>query len=249
MSTPRPVQILFVSVVILSCSFAAAGSTDSLETQAAEVLRAAGIQGGLIVHVGCGDGRLTAALRADDGYLVHGLDVEAANVERARDNVKSLGLYGPVSVARFDGKRLPYVDNLVNLLVAEDLGHVSMDEVMRVLCPNGVAYVKKGDGWDRTVKTWPKEIDEWTHYLHDSSNNAVADDTIVGPPKGLQWTCGPEYARSHEHFGSVSAMVSSGGRVFYIIDEGPISSVFLAPRWKLVARDAFSGVLLWEQPI
>jgi outer membrane protein assembly factor BamB len=44
-------------------------------------------------------------------------------------------------------------------------------------------------------------------------------------------------------------MVSSGGRVFYIIDEGPISSVFLAPRWKLAARDAFSGVLLWQQPI
>ncbi|UCF17423.1 MAG: PQQ-binding-like beta-propeller repeat protein, partial [Phycisphaerales bacterium] len=59
----------------------------------------------------------------------------------------------------------------------------------------------------------------------------------------------PQYARSHEHFGSVSAMVSSDGRVFYIIDEGPISSVFLPPKWKLVARDAFSGVLLWQRPI
>jgi outer membrane protein assembly factor BamB len=249
MSMPRRVRILFVLIALLPCTLRAAEPEESLQTQAIQILRAAGIRGGLVVHVGCGDGRLTAALRAGDSYLVQGLDTEAENVERAREKIKSFGAYGPVSVARFDGKRLPYVDNLVNLLVAEDLGNVSVDEVMRVLCPNGVAYIKEGGRWDRTVKTWPKEIDEWTHYLHDSSNNAVADDTVVGPPKGLQWTCGPEYARSHEHFGSVSAMVSSGGRVFYVIDEGPISSVFLAPRWKLVARDAFSGVLLWQQPI
>ncbi|MHC4508183.1 MAG: outer membrane protein assembly factor BamB family protein [Planctomycetota bacterium] len=219
------------------------------EQRAGRILDATGIKGGLIVHIGCGDGKLTAALRANNGYLVHALDTRAENVEKARENVKSLGIYGPVSVDRFDGKRLPYIDNLVNLVVAEDLGDVPMKEVMRALCPNGVAYIK-GDGkWEKTIKARPKEIDEWTHYLHDASNNAVAYDTIVSPPKGLQWTCGPEYARSHEHFGSVSAMVTSGGRVFYIIDEGPISSVFLGPKWKLVARDAFSGVLLWQQPI
>ena len=72
---------------------------------------------------------------------------------------------------------------------------------------------------------------------------------MVEPPKGLRWTCGPAYARSHEHFSSMSAMVTAGGRIFYIIDEGPISSVYLPPQWKLVARDAFSGVLLWERPI
>ncbi|NOX54086.1 MAG: hypothetical protein GXP27_06530 [Planctomycetes bacterium] len=44
-------------------------------------------------------------------------------------------------------------------------------------------------------------------------------------------------------------MVTAGGRLLYIIDEGPISSVYLPPQWKLVARDAFSGVLLWERPI
>jgi len=44
-------------------------------------------------------------------------------------------------------------------------------------------------------------------------------------------------------------MVTAGGRILYIIDEGPISSVYLPPQWKLVARDAFSGVLLWKRPI
>ena len=63
---------------------------------------------------------LTAALRTSDSYLVHGLDASVENVEQARKHVQSLGLYGSVTVDRFDGKRLPYVNNLVNLVVAED---------------------------------------------------------------------------------------------------------------------------------
>jgi len=44
-------------------------------------------------------------------------------------------------------------------------------------------------------------------------------------------------------------MVTADGRIFTVIDEGPISSAFLPPQWRLVARDAFSGVLLWKRPI
>lgn len=249
MSAMRRFAALVASFVLVCGAAWAAEPEQAYRRQAEQILRATGIQGGLIVHIGCGDGKVTAALRAGDAYLVHGLDADAGSVEKARTNIRSLGIYGAVSVSRFDGKQLPYIDNLVNLLVTEDLGEVAMGEVMRVLCPAGVAYIKTDGTWKKAVKARPGEIDEWTHYLYNPSNNAVADDTIVGPPKGLQWTCGPEYARSHEHFGSVSAMVSSGGRIFYIIDEGPISSVFLAPKWRLVARDAFSGVLLWQQPI
>ncbi|MHC4693959.1 MAG: class I SAM-dependent methyltransferase, partial [Planctomycetota bacterium] len=223
MKNSKLTLITFICLFVISCIAieTRAGVSDQEKT-AKKILDATGIQGGFIVHVGCGDGKLTAALRADDSYLVHGLDKDAKSVEQARRFIQSLGLYGKVSVEQCKGGRLPYVDNLVNLLVSEDLGDISMDEVMRVLCPNGVAYIKKGRNFRKIVKKRPKELDDWTHYLHDASNNAVSLDTIVAPPRGLQWTCGPEYARSHEHFGSVSAMVTSGGRVFYIIDEGPI---------------------------
>ena len=120
---------------------------------------------------------------------------------------------------------------------------------MRVLAPNGVAYIRKGNTWTKTVKPRPKEIDEWTHYLHDATNNAVAKDTVVAPPHHIQWVGGPEWARSHDHLASVSAVVSSGGRIFYIVDEGPIASVALLAKWFLVARDAFNGVTLWRRPI
>ena len=107
---------------------------------AKDILKATGVKGGLVVHLGCGDGKLTAQLRANDSTIVHGLDTSAANIAKARKHVHSLGLYGPVSVAAWDGRSLPYADNLVNLLVAENLGKTGMDEVMRVLVPNGVVY-------------------------------------------------------------------------------------------------------------
>ena len=232
-------------IVLSVAAVWAVGVAGAQAKSAREIVDTAGVKGGLVVHVGCGDGKRTVALRAGDSCLVHGLDSDAGQVAMAREHIRSLGLYGKVSADTFDGKRLPHVDNLVNLLVAEDLGQVSMDEVTRVLAPLGVACV----GGKKIVKPWPKEIDEWTHFLHGADNNAVARDTLVGPPKRYQWISGPRWARSHDHLSSLSAMVSAKGRLFSIIDEAPAASVAFAPEWQLVARDAFSGVLLWKRAI
>ena len=244
--------ILCVLVGFVPTAVGGAPDTSPRETGRAwaqSVLEATGVEGGLIVHLGCGDGVLTAALRANDRYVVHGLDTDPAHVERTRRHVKSLGVYGPVSADTFDGRRLPYVDNLVNLLVSEDLGDVAMAEVVRVLVPRGVAYVKSQGGWQKTVKPWPDEIDEWTHWLHGADGNAVADDRTVGPPRHAQWIAEPRWQRHHELSPSLDAMVSAEGRLFAIINEAPIGVDGLPDRWTLVARDAFNGVLLWKRPI
>jgi len=213
--------------------------------EARQILQAAGVTGGLVVHLGCGDGRLTAALRASEAYTVHGLARDAATVAKARATVRQKGLYGPVSVDRLAGSCLPYVDNLVTLLVADDLAGVPVAEVMRVLSPSGVAVV----GGKKTVKPRPEAIDDWTHYLHDASNNAVARDTVVGPPRRLQWQSGPKWTRHHDHMSSLSAMVSDGRRLFYILDEGSPASLYLPSHWALIARDAFNGKRLWSRPL
>ena len=217
--------------------------TGQAADRAEDILAATGLNGGLIVHLGCGDGQLTGALLAKESLLVHGLDADAAIVAEARQHIRELGLYGKVSIDQFDGKRLPYVDNLVNLLVAGELGEVSMDEVMRVLAPLGVAYV----GGEKTVKPRPADIDDWTHALYDAGGNAVSKDRVVGPPRRLQWTAGPKWTRHHESMSSFQAMVSAGGRVFYLVDEAPQVSLFLPSDWQLVARDAFNGKVLWKK--
>jgi len=219
------------------------------EQQARRILDATNIKGGLIVHIGCGDGKLTAALHAGDSYLVHGLDTDAQAVQTARDYIRKLGIYGPVSVDIFDGKRLPYVDNLVNLVVAEDAGNVPEAELMRVLAPGGTLYTKKDGRWNRTIKSRPKNIDEWTHFLHDASGNPVAHDEVVGPPRHVQWVAEPRHTRSHEHIPSIYALVSTNGRIFYIADEAAVSSIRQRPQWYLEARDAFNGIQLWKKPI
>ncbi|MHC4332147.1 MAG: hypothetical protein ACYSWW_28990 [Planctomycetota bacterium] len=155
----------------------------------------------------------------------------------------------PVSVDKLTGDSLPYTDNLVNLIVSENLGGVPMDEVMRILAPGGTAYIKTGGEWNKAVKPRPEQIDEWTHSMYDATNNAVSSDSIVGPPHQIQWVAGPQWARSHDHLSSISGAVSSGGRIFYIVDEAPMALVILEPDWHLVARDAFNGVLLWKRRI
>jgi len=151
MNKSLEVSLILVCFLIGSSPLAvsAAGPADS-------ILQQAGVRGGVIVHVGCGDGTVTTALRAGDSFLVHGLDTNAANVDAARAHIQKHGLYGPVSVDTFDGRTLPYVGNFVNLLVADDLGQVSMNEVMRVLVPNGVALIAGAE----FVKPCPQEIDD-----------------------------------------------------------------------------------------
>ena len=232
--------VLFLTVLSVSVCFA---------QPARQILQDSGVRGGLVVQLGCGNTERLVGFRVSDRYLVQGLDTDPTNVRRARQQIGAREPCGAISVETFDGIHLPYIDNLVNLLVAEDLGKVSMDEVMRVLCPGGVAYIRQAGQWSKTVKPWPHAIDQWTHYMHGPDNNAVANDTVVDSPRRLQWNGGPKWTRSHEKMSSMTAMVCAAGRIFYIMDEGPSCSVQLPPEWKLVARDAFNGVVLWKRDI
>ncbi len=93
--------------------------------------------------------------------------------------------------------------------------------MMRVLVPQGVAYIRDGTAWEKVVKPRPETMDEWTHYLHAPDNNPVANDGLVGPPDSIQWMATPKFSRAHEQQASFSVAVTSGGRIFYILDDAP----------------------------
>jgi outer membrane protein assembly factor BamB len=238
-----------LQIVCLLLCFAWPAQSPADTSPARQILEATGVQGGLIVDFGCGDGQLTAALGSAAPFLIQGLDRDAQAVEAARQRIRGQGLYGRISAERWTGPRLPYIDNLVNLLIVHDADSVSREEMLRVLVPGGVACRKAAAGWTKLVKPRGEELDEWTHYLHDASNNAVAHDTAIGPPRHLQWVCGPSWSRHHDHMASMSALVSSQGRIFYIMDEGPREAILLPSQWSLIARDAFNGTILWKQTI
>ncbi len=261
MNRPKYLCLAAIASVMVLWTSPAPGS-------AGDLVDAAGAEGGLVVHLGCGDGRLTAPLRTGDGFLVQGLDADAANVTEAREHLRSLGIYGPVSAEAFDGRRLPYADDLVNLLVVSDRFDVPGEEILRVLAPGGAAMVADGDAagpaatvgsaeklqidgktWAKIVKPWPEAIDEWTHYLHGPDNNAVAHDTVVGPPRHMQWLADPEWARNHHRLCSISSVVTARGRLFCVVDEATAANMNVPGKWAVVARDAFSGVTLWKKPL
>jgi outer membrane protein assembly factor BamB len=223
----------------------------ALAGPAEDIINTAQTRGGLVVHIGCGPKAAVspADLRASDSFVVHALARDPEHVAKVRKQLLAKRLYGPVSVDLWDGGALPYRDNLVNLIVIEDGVDIPPTEIARVLSPLGVAMSCSKGKWLKTVNPRSKQIDDWTHYLHGADGNPVAADTVVGPPRQVQWLAGPLWARHHDHMASMTSLVSTGGRVFYIFDEGLTASIQLPSRWRLIARDAFNGTLLWKRTI
>ncbi len=227
---------------VLLAATASAGPADEAE----QIASLAGFRGGLVIHVGCGDGQLTAALRLADNCVVQGLEVDPKGLERARAAIRVTGQYGPVSVIHWSGKKLPYVDNLATLIVCEDTDAVPPGEIMRVLRPYGAAVVKRYGKWTVTVKPQLEGTDQWEQHYHGADNNAVAQDTVVGPPRRYQWLGEPQWQRSHLAMPSINSMVSTKGRLFTVEDLGSAEHPALPGKQALVARDAYNGIVLWR---
>ncbi|MFC1498120.1 PQQ-binding-like beta-propeller repeat protein [Verrucomicrobiota bacterium] len=224
------------------------------------------VSGGLVVCIGAENPEFVAGLRADEKYLVHCLDVDQKNVDKARKYIQEKGLYGKVSVNVFDGNNLPYADNLVNLIVVNSAIRVPHSEIERVLVPRGVAVIKEEgnkdlisrisypvsrirNGFVKITKPVPPSIDEWTHWTHAADGNMVSKDQLVGPPRHVQWAVGPMWQRHHGMIPSFWGAVTSSGRIFYIADEAPMGVSGIPGIWRLIARDAFNGKLLWKRDI
>jgi len=234
---------VIVGLVLAAASPAALGGAAD---EARHIASLAGFGGGLAVHVGCGDGKLTAALRLADNCVVQGLEADAERVKAAREAVRAAGVYGPVSIIHWRGKKLPYVDNLATLVVCEDPGAVAPAELMRVLRPYGAVAVKRGGKWKVTVKPKQEGTDEWPQHFRGADNNAVARDTVVGPPRRYQWLGEPEWQRSHLAMPSINSMISTKGRLFTVEDLASAEHPALPGKQALVARDAFNGIVLWR---
>jgi SAM-dependent methyltransferase len=104
-------------------------------------------RGVLCVEVGCGPGRMTAALAARFDRVL-ALDVSPAMLDRARAAVDAANVeFRPVSGARLDGVPDACADVLVCYLVlqhlpARDAVLAYLDEFARVLAPAGAAFVQ-----------------------------------------------------------------------------------------------------------
>jgi outer membrane protein assembly factor BamB len=215
--------------------------------QAQSIIDQTGFSGGVVVHVhGSSTELLQAVLQLRPSSLGELLVADEADARKAREALVDAGLHGVIGVGQWQSGTLPFIDNFVNLLIVDAGDAIPQEEILRVLVPEGTAVI----GSETLVKPRPATIDDWPMQLYDASGNAVSKDKALKPPlQHLQWIGGPRWSRHHDKMSSVSACVSGDGKVFYIFDEGSTYSPYLPCRWKLIARDAFNGVVLWKQPI
>ncbi len=252
---------MLISTVICLLCLAVAGRAETETKQttpapsktavsmAEKIINDTGIRGGLAVHADCGDGDICMALARSGAFHVHGLVAADADARKTAAHVYAAGLAEKITIDRLRGNSLPYVDNLVRLLICSADTAVPREEIMRVVAPLGAVCFIRGEKVEIVRKPPSKGVDEWTHFLHGPDNNAVAEDHSAGPPHAIQWTNGPAWGRSHEQVASMSAMVTAAGRLFTIEDKGVAGLVHLPSVWRLIARDAWSGVRLWEREI
>jgi len=227
----------------------------------AHVVEQSGVRGGLVVILAGKDADRIAEWAPSGPYLTQILLQDEKLIAETRKTLRERRVYGEVSVRRFDGRTLPYVDNLANVVVVTKSFPIPREELMRVLAPRGALLVCKGvedtlpdaasplaDGdWFVHHKPVPAETDEWTHFRYDATGNMMSKDTRIAPPRYTQWISGPRFQRHHGMIPSITASVTSGGRIFCMIDEAPNGFVGLPEQWHVVARDAHNGVLLWRR--
>ncbi|MGQ9663335.1 MAG: hypothetical protein ACUVWX_13505 [Kiritimatiellia bacterium] len=93
--------------------------------------------------VGDEEGRLTAALARVSNMYVQGCDRKEEQAEAARASLLASELADRASFIWLEEPGLPYVDNLINLVIAAtwNPANAPLKEILRILAPDGLAVI------------------------------------------------------------------------------------------------------------
>jgi outer membrane protein assembly factor BamB len=209
--------------------------------------------------MGCDAGQLTGELVQRGKFFVEGLEPDENRVETARRELASV--YGAVTVRACSLERLPYAENLVNLVVMDNVARygVPLNEILRVLRPGGVAIVgQSSDAAEIDGKLTRQQLESMLReagldgFEVREQHGIWARIKKPWPAEVDQWT----HPRYNATGNAVSAdtvsspprrirwiagpmrsagyQISAGGRNFYA---------------GIIARDAFNGLRLWSRSI
>ena len=192
-------------------------------------LAAAGISGGLVVHVGFSRPALPIGVVEDRRFTLHALNRDAGRVDDARTWLQQKGIVERAIVECVTGPKLPHADCLARAMVVEDGSGFDPAELDRVLSPHGLLLRRQGDKWQGTIKPMPPEMDDWPHVDHDAGRTRVSMDRTLAAPTNLRWLTRTRFR--------VRLPVVAGGRVFYTFK--------FEPPYALAAYCAFTGTVLW----
>jgi outer membrane protein assembly factor BamB len=204
------------------------------------VIQHVGSPRGLCVVVGDTNCVLARELARESELLIYVQLSDAGEVDAARRAVDAAGLYGTrVFVERGASSRLHLADNLADSLVAVSGVEVPEAEALRVLRPQGKAFLGKKE----LVKPFPEGVDDWSHPYHGPDNNPSSRDEVAKGPYLTQFLADPRYAPLPQ------VAVASAGRVFKLF--GHIAFKEREEPWlnTLAAFNGYNGAFLWRRPV
>ncbi len=246
--------------------------TEMYARAAREIVSLTGVNKGYCLDLGCGDGRLSHHIAALTHLQVIGVEEDVKQVLTARRALTAAGVYG-VRVTIHEGplSHLPYTSSFANLIVSGKSlvsGELPGDgrEVLRMLRPSGglacLAQPRGVPSGERrltpdAIRRWLRdpageEFDvreengfwiiarrrlpgsgEWTHAYANPGNTACSGDRLRAPMK-IQWFGQPGPRNMIDRHHRAVGPLSSDGRLF------------VPGNNRVIAMDAYNGVLLWD---
>jgi outer membrane protein assembly factor BamB len=272
----RIVVALFAFAIAVQLSVMPLQAKDSGSPELANpIVDASGLDRGLCVFLGIPAKDAPLDLARSSLFTIHALDKDAASVAAARKSADVEGLYGQrIYIEQSSMELLPYADNTIDLIVCAGAGRdildqLSMEEIGRVLRPNGKALfnapdsskkilakwlkqkeaLKSGaldetrDSWSIWTKPLPAGLDDWPHWNHGPDNNPLSSDSVIKAPYLTQWLGEPLY------IAMPAVTTVAGGRIFTAM--GNIAHHTREEPWlyMLLARNGYNGTKLWQRKL
>ena len=229
--------------VALALLLLAGGAAAKDAPEAASILKATGIRGGLCLVIGSEAPSLAVSLAKESALYVQILQPEwktaqAWGLSFADGPVREqLG----VRNAAFDAEH--YGSNLFNLIVIEDavaLGKARVSDLLRILVPRGVVILRKAPAYLADAATALKMEPVAIEGFGAAFRKPVLPVTWT-LPLALKWHAGPRSQIANGYTG----ICAGGGKLFYMErmerDHGSLGISAAV----LFARDAYNGRTLW----
>ncbi len=158
------ITFVFCAVLVHHLNARANSTTDATAVKAANVIvHLSDLPGGICVVLGRTDAELALSISRLGRFTVHALYNNRTFLDKARKEIDRQGVYGRVSADYLQNNRLPYAENLVNIIVADDYQMLesrglSVNELFRVLTPRGVVFLGDSSTSSASTPMWVARI-------------------------------------------------------------------------------------------
>lgn len=247
---------------------------------AISILDRAGFDKGVCAVLGAADTTLALELADPNGFLVHVLDPSLEAVEQAQEQADVDDRYGrSLVVERRATGRLPYIDNILDLVLASHLAPDALNaesptEILRVLRPEGIAILGQRKGVQPALTT--NDLNAWAKSAGVESPEVTEDEfgtwiQLTKPaPSGMDewthWEHRPDnnpvstdqvikapymtqFLGPPYYIAMPAISVAAGGRIFTAM--GHIAHHRREEPWlnTLVACNGYNGTMLWTKKL